>query len=85
MKHWGLLVDTGAYVSVAPKDFAPEVLLEPVLHPIQLLTATSTPFKIYGTKTVLLVSGRLSFHVGFYITDVKQTLLGLQDILQGDT
>ena len=84
LKHWGLLVDTGAYVSVAPKHFAPEVLLEPVPHPVQLLTATSTPIKIYGTKTVLLVTGRLSFHVRFYITDVKQTLLGLQDILQGD-
>ena len=84
LKHWGLLVDTGAYVSVAPKHFAPEVPLEPVPHPIQLLTATSTPIKIYGTKTVLLVTGRLSFHVRFYITDVKQTLLGLQDILQGD-
>ena len=52
--------------------------------PFNLLTATSTPIKIYGTKTVLLVSGRLSFYVRFYITDVKQTLLGLQDILQGD-
>ena len=71
-------------MSVAPKHFAPEVLLEPVPHPVQLLTATSTPIKIYGKKTVLLVTGRLSFHVRFYITDVKQTLLGLQDILQGD-
>ena len=26
LKHWGLLVDTGAYVSVAPKHFAPEVV-----------------------------------------------------------
>ena len=78
LKHWGLLGDTGAYVSVAPRHFAPEVLLEPVLHLVQLLTATSTPIKIYGTKTVLLVSGRLSFHVRLYITDVKQTLLGLQ-------
>ena len=24
LKHWGLLVDTGAYVSVAPKHFAPD-------------------------------------------------------------
>ena len=38
LKHWGLLVDTGAYVSVAPEHFAPEVLLEPVPHPVQLLT-----------------------------------------------
>ena len=82
LKHWGLLVDTGAYVSVALKRFALEVLLEPVPHPVQLLTATSTHIKIYGTRTVLLVTGRLSFHVRF--TDVKQTLLGLQDILQGD-
>ena len=43
LKHWGVLVDTGAYVSVAPRHFAPEVRLEPVLHPVQLLTATSTP------------------------------------------
>ena len=69
---------------MAPKHFAPEVPLEPVPHPVQLLTATSTPIKIYGTKTVLLVTGKLSFHVRFYITDVKQTLLRLQDILQGD-
>ena len=83
-KHWGLLVDTGAYVSVAPRHFAPEVLLEPVLHPVQLLTATSAPIKVYGAKTVLLVFGKLSFYVLFYITDVKQILLGSQDILQGD-
>ena len=69
---------------MAPRHFAPEVLLEPVLHPVQLLTATSVPIKVYGTKTVLLISGKLSFYVRFYITDVKQTLLGLQDILQGD-
>ena len=36
LKHWGLLVDTGAYGSVAPRHFASERLLEPVLHPIQL-------------------------------------------------
>ena len=84
LKHWGLLVDTGAYVSVAPKHFAPEVPLEKIPHPVQLLTATSTPIKIYGTKTVLLVTGKLSFHVRFYVTDVKQTLLGLQDLLQGE-
>ena len=34
LKHWGLLVDTGAYVSVAPKHFAPGVPLEPVPHPV---------------------------------------------------
>ena len=45
LKHWGLLADTGAYVSVAPKHFAPEVPLEPVLHPVQLHAATSTPVK----------------------------------------
>ena len=69
---------------MAPKHFAPEVPPEPVPHPVQLLIATSTLIKIYGAKTVLPVTGRLSFHVRFYITDAKQTLLGLQDILQGD-
>ena len=34
---------------MAPKHFAP-VLLEPVPHPIQLLTATSNPIKTYGKK-----------------------------------
>ena len=80
--YW--LVDTDAFVSAAPRHFAPEVLLEPVLQPAQLLTATSAPIKVYGTRTVVLVSGKLSFYVRFYITDVKQTLLGLHDILQGD-
>ena len=84
IKHWGLLVDTGAYVSVARKCFAPEAPLEPILQPVRLLTATSAPIKVYRTKTVLLVSGKLSFYLRFYITDVKQTLLGLHDILQRD-
>ena len=53
LKHWGVLVDTGACVSVAPKHFAPEVPLEPLLHSVQLFTATSAPIKIYGTKTVV--------------------------------
>ena len=50
LKHWGLLVDTGAYVSVAPRRFAPEVLLEPVLHPVQLLTPASTPSRSTGQR-----------------------------------
>ena len=62
-----------------PRHLALEVLLEPVLDPVQLLTATSTPIKIYGTKTVLLVSGKLSFCVRFYITDVKDTQANLRD------
>ena len=58
LKHWGLLVDTGASVSVVPTHFAPEVL-EPVLHPVQLpRDATDLPCKIgsCAPRTVLKIT-----------------------------
>ena len=69
LKHWGLLDDTGAYVSVAPGHFASEVPLEPVLHPVQPLTATSPPSS--GQRLCSCFS-KLSFYVRFYITDVSR-------------
>ena len=76
------MIDTGAYVSVAPLHFVPDISLETVDYDIKLLTATSTPIKVHGTKTVLLVSGKVSLYVRFYVADVKKILLGLHDALQ---
>ena len=42
----------GSLVSVAPLHFAPAISLETIDYHIKLLTATSTPIKVYGTKTV---------------------------------
>ena len=56
VRHWAITIDA----SVAPLHFAPDICLETVDYDIKLLTATNTPIKVYGTKTVLLASGKVS-------------------------
>ena len=52
--------------------------------PTQKAESELRKFEPGYAQNPLLVTGRLSFHVRFYITDVKQTLLGVQDMLQGN-
>ena len=47
---WGILVDTGAATSVAPKSFASDIELSPAPATIQLTTATGKAVRIYGLK-----------------------------------
>ena len=85
VRHWAIMMHKGAYVSVSPLHLAPDIPLETVDYDVKLLTATNTPIKVYGTRTVQtvqLVSGKVSLYARFYTTVVKKTLLGLHDVLQ---
>ena len=79
---WGILVDTGAATSVAPKSFAPDSELSPLPAPLQLTTATGKAIQTYGLRRVHLQSQGLSFEVAFVIADVVTPLLGLDSLLK---
>ena len=79
---WGILVDTRAATSVAPKSFASDVELSPAPSALQLTTATGKAIKTYGMRTVHLHSQGLSLKVTFVIADVVTPLLGLDTILK---
>ena len=77
---FGILIDTGAAISVAPKDFASQSELSPVEGTFQLRTITGNAIKAYGRRLVQLVGPELCLCVSFVIADVAQPLLGM-DIL----
>ena len=81
-KTWGILVDTGAATSVAPRGFASHIELSPVPPTLQLTTATGKAIETYGLRRVHLHSQGLSFEVAFVIADVVTPLLGLDSLLQ---
>ena len=78
----GILVDTGAATSVAPKSFASDIELSPAPSTLQITTATGKAIKTYGLRTVHLHSQGLSLKVTFVIADVVTPLLGLDAILK---
>ena len=80
LRRWAILCDTGAVASVALRNFADHVSLQPHYTQLSLSTATNQPIHTYGYKDILLVCSNISFPVRFYICDVKAPLLGLHDI-----
>ena len=81
-KTWGILVDTGAATSVAPKSFASHIELSPAPPTLQLTTATGKAIETFGVRRVHLQTQGLSFEVAFVIADVVTPLLGLDAMLQ---
>ena len=79
---WGILVDTGAETSVAPKNLASDVKLSPVPSTLQLTTASGAVIKTYGLRRVHLQCRGLSFEVSFVIADVVTPLLGLEIMIK---
>ena len=82
IETWGILVDTGAATSVAPKSFASDVELSPAPSTLQLTTATGMTVRTYGLKKVHLQSRGLSLEVTFVIADVVTPLLGLDSMIK---
>ena len=74
---YGILIDTGAVISLAPMSFAPEVELSPVESTLQLRSVTGEAIAAFGRRTVQLVGSELSFSVSFVIADVEHALLGM--------
>ena len=77
---FGILIDTGASLSVAPKDFASQVELSPLESTLQLRTITGKAIEAFGRRTVQLVGSELNLCVSFVIAEVDQALIGM-DIL----
>ena len=78
---WGILVDTGAAISLAPPGFAQQSELMPVESTLQLRSANGSLIETYGRKLVQLVGSELCLHVNFVIANVGQALIGM-DVLQ---
>ena len=81
LQIWKILIDTGAELSVAPKDFAASIQLSPCNQDLQLRTATGKAIKIFGVRTVQLLTPGFSFCMTFVIADVQTPLLGLGSLL----
>ena len=79
---WGIMIDTGAAISLAPVSFAPTTELSPLESTFQLRSVTGNLIKAYGRRTVDLRGSQLSFKVSFVIADVQQALLGMDIFMQ---
>ena len=77
---WGIMIDTGAAISLAPVSFAQSTELSPLEGTYHLRTATGEAIQAYGRRTVELRGSQLSLLVSFVIADVQQALLGM-DVL----
>ena len=62
---WGILVDTGAAMSLAPWDFAQHIELRPFESTLQLRTITGEAIQAFGRRTVQLTGANMSFQVSF--------------------
>ena len=80
---YGILIDTGAAISLAPMSFAPGVELSPLESTLQLRSVTGKAITAFGRRTVQLVGPELSFSVSFAIADVEHALIGM-DILMAE-
>ena len=74
---WGILIDTGAALSLAPVGFAPTTELSPLECTLQLRSLDGNLITAYGRRTVHLRGAQLSFSVSFVIADVVHVSLGM--------
>ena len=78
---WGILVDTGAAISLAPRSFAQHIELSPFESTLQLRSITGEVIQAFGRRTVQLVGANLSFQVSFVIANVQHALLGMDALM----
>ena len=78
---YGILIDTGAAISLAPRSFAQDVELSPIESTLQPRTVTGQAIEAFGRRTVQLVGPNLSFQVSFVIANVQHALLGLDALM----
>ena len=74
---WGILIDTGAAVSLAPVGFAQNTELSPLECTLQLRSLDGNLIQAYGRRTVHLRGAQLSLTVSFVIADVVHASLGM--------
>ena len=78
---WGILVDTGAAIILAPMGFAQHIELSPFESTLQLRSVTGEVIQAFGRRTVKLVAANLSFQVSFVIANVQHALLGMDALM----
>ena len=79
-----ILIDTGAELSVAPKDFAAMIQLSPAKNDLELRAADGRRIKIFGVKQVQLLTPGFSFSMSFVIADVSQALIGMGSLMNSN-
>ena len=79
---WGIMINAGAAISLAPMSFAPETELSPLESTLQLRSVTGRAIPAFGRRTVDLIGSQLSFRVSFVIADVEHALLGMDIFMQ---
>ena len=79
---WGIMIDTGAAISLAPMSFAPETELSPLESTLQLRSVTGRAIPAFGRRAINLIGSQLSFRVSFVIADVEHALLGMDIFMQ---
>ena len=75
-----IMMDSGAYLHVAPKDFAAHLPLEPFESDIQLFSVTGKRLQIYGLRTVrfwvVTADGnRIKIVIAFVVCDLRRPLI----------
>ena len=78
---WGILVDTGAAISLAPMSFAQTIELSPFESTLQIKSVTGEVIEAFGRRTVQLVGSNMSFQVSFVIANVQHALLGMDALM----
>ena len=71
---YGILIDTGAAVSLAPLGFAQQTELQPLGCTLQLRSVTGNFIETFGRRTIQLVGSNLSLCVSFVIANVQHAL-----------
>ena len=79
---WGIMIDTGAAISLAPMSFAPGVELSPLESTLQLRSVTGRAIPAFGRRTISMIGSQLSFRISFVIADVEHALLGMDIFMQ---
>ena len=77
-KHYpkGIMLDSGAAVSVCPLDYFPECGIRSGRH-IELQAADGSPVEHYGSREVIYKLGEEVMKVHFEVTSVKGPILSL--------
>ena len=78
---WGILIDTGAAISLALMGFAQNIELSPIEGTLQLRSVTGNLIQTFGRRTVQLVGSELCLHASFVIANVEQALIGMDILL----
>ena len=79
---WGIMIDTGADISLAPMSFAPTTELSPLESTLQLRSVTGKAIPAFGRRIVNMIGSQLSFRVSFVIAEVEHALLGMDIFMQ---